>query len=158
MPKNLQPALTGGYRIYLVENCGSREKSRAIDNTIKRAMGKIGFNYFAYNFLNHGNFDRLLIYDKQFNEIRNFVLKGEDLDSLNFNMYNNSLVSLNGKIPQLHAITAESDENVVKVQVSLFNQFIYIFCMSNLYEGSHFKFGHYFCPFQQKIGNIQALQ
>jgi len=133
------------------------EINGVIDKTIYRAIAKIGFNYLAY----FNNSD--LIFQDEFNVIRNFILKGKE-PSYSLVRVDSQSILADEKISSrrsMHIITVNwaGDGSSILAKVSLFNQLTYCVCLSKNYHHTGKKlekigFGHYFDPHSKTIEKL----
>jgi len=116
-----------------------------IDDTLMRAVAKIGFNYLAYfqgpDFVLHKDFD----------VIRKFILTGEKVSYPLINIVEDSILGdepIQGKRRTGHILTVNWAGDGVSIlgQVSLMNWMKYKICLARNFSGEHrdIKKGHFF--------------
>ncbi len=121
------------------------EVEGSIDQTIMRAVAKIGFNYLTYwqgaAFVLH----------KDFNIIRKFILTGEKTDYPLIKIDQNSILGdepIEGRRRSGHIVTTNwaCDGVSIIAQVSLMNWMKYTVCLARNFSGEHrdIKIGHFF--------------
>lgn len=123
-----------------------------IDKLIKRAIGKIAFNYFSY--FNQ----KKAVLAKNFDAIRQFIRTGENNHSIKIN--NDSILvdenKTNRRLGHIIAIDVNQYGNIV-AEVSIFNELKYTIFLG---EGTKLTklnvgFGHIFDPIAKRILKIE---
>lgn len=116
-----------------------------IDQTLMRAVAKIGFNYLTYwqgsEFVLHKDFDI----------IRNFILTGKEVDYPLVRIEQGSILGdepIEGKRRSGHIVTIDWANDGVSIiaQVSLMNWMKYVICLARNFTGERrdLKKGHFF--------------
>ncbi len=123
-----------------------------IDDTILRAVAKIGFNYFSYwqgrEFMLKGDFD----------PTRRFIRYGVKPQYALIKIRQEPILGdepVEGKRRSGHLITVDwaDDKRSVVAQVSLFNWLTYSICLARNFSGERrvIRKGHFFDPYNQQI-------
>lgn len=123
-----------------------------IDDTIFRAVAKIGFNYLSYW---QG---REFVLHDDFNSIRRYIRDGVRPQYLLLKIRQESILRdepLEGKRRSGHMVTVDwaADKRSIVGQVSLFNWVTYSISLARDFSGEHrvIRKGHFFDPYNQQI-------
>ncbi|NTU49374.1 MAG: HNH endonuclease [Desulfobulbaceae bacterium] len=135
-----QPSFADSNEVQTIE-C---ELEATIDQTILRAMAKIGFNYFTY-------WQKDFVLHEDFNPIRKFILSGELAQYPLIRIDQSSVLKdepIQGKRRSGHLITVDwaADGTSILAQVSLMNHLKYVISIARNFRGEHrdIRKGHFF--------------
>lgn len=129
-----------------------------INSNLMRFIAKMAFNYFIYCAEQEGGFYTDLLYDKHFDQIRDFVCKGignwKDIVKFSKTGAILNIEENSQKRILAHTILFTINDNKIKAKVSIFGNSIYEVIIGKYplkLDIQKFGCGHIFEPFSRKI-------